>query len=33
MRIRTSFPHEITHKDVLVPLSDGTRPYARIWRR
>ncbi|MFE2302398.1 CocE/NonD family hydrolase [Streptomyces sp. NPDC059445] len=32
MRIRTSFPYETTHEDVLVPLSDGTRLYARIWR-
>ncbi|MFF4539112.1 CocE/NonD family hydrolase [Streptomyces aureus] len=32
MHIRTSFPHEITHEDVLVPLSDGTRLYARVWR-
>ncbi|MFJ7968420.1 CocE/NonD family hydrolase [Streptomyces sp. NPDC096324] len=32
MHIRTSFPYETTHEDVLVPLSDGTRLYARIWR-
>lgn len=30
--IRTSFPYETTHEDVLVPLPDGTRPYARTWR-
>ncbi|MFF3452132.1 CocE/NonD family hydrolase [Streptomyces sp. NPDC002667] len=32
MHIRTSFPYETTHEDVLVPLLDGTRLYARIWR-
>lgn len=32
MHIRTSFPYEITHEDVLIPLSDGTRLYARIRR-
>ncbi|MFD8737729.1 CocE/NonD family hydrolase [Streptomyces sp. NPDC059618] len=32
MHIRTSFPYETTHEDVLVPLPDGTRLYARIWR-
>ncbi|MEV6553154.1 CocE/NonD family hydrolase [Streptomyces sp. NPDC051597] len=32
MRIRTDFPYETTHADVLVPLPDGTRLYARIWR-
>ncbi|MFD6297508.1 CocE/NonD family hydrolase [Streptomyces sp. NPDC060235] len=32
MRIRTSFPYETVHEDVLVPLPDGTRLYARIWR-
>jgi predicted acyl esterase len=30
MHIRTSFPYETTHEDVLIPLSDGTRLYARI---
>ncbi len=24
MHIRTSFPYETTHEDVLIPLSDGT---------
>ncbi|WP_329293147.1 CocE/NonD family hydrolase [Streptomyces pseudovenezuelae] len=32
MRIRTSFPHETTHDDVRIPLSDGTLLYARVWR-
>ncbi|MEU0787091.1 CocE/NonD family hydrolase [Streptomyces sp. NPDC006173] len=32
MRIRTSFPYETVHEDVLVPLPDGTLLYARIWR-
>ncbi|MCB5168735.1 CocE/NonD family hydrolase [Streptomyces bambusae] len=32
MIIRTSFPHETTHEDVRIPLPDGTRLYARIWR-
>ncbi|WP_405924316.1 CocE/NonD family hydrolase [Streptomyces sp. NBC_00035] len=32
MRIRTSFPYETAHEDVLIPLPDGTRLYARIWR-
>ncbi|MGW7043737.1 CocE/NonD family hydrolase [Streptomyces avermitilis] len=31
-RIRTSFPYETTHDDLLVPLQDGTRLYARAWR-
>ncbi|MGW7267116.1 CocE/NonD family hydrolase [Streptomyces sp. NPDC054842] len=31
-RIRTSFPHRTTHEDVLIPLPDGTRLYARVWR-
>jgi len=31
-RIRTSFPFETAHEDVLIPLPDGTRLYARIWR-
>ena len=30
MHIRTSFSYETTHEDVLVPLPDGTRLYARI---
>ncbi|MDG4860506.1 CocE/NonD family hydrolase [Streptomyces sp. T-3] len=32
MRIRTDFPYETTHDDVRIPLPDGTRLYARIWR-
>ncbi|MER6344571.1 CocE/NonD family hydrolase [Streptomyces sp. NPDC001595] len=32
MHIRTSFPHETTHEDVRIPLSDGTLLYARVWR-
>ncbi|MFF9016181.1 CocE/NonD family hydrolase [Streptomyces sp. NPDC014870] len=32
MRIRTEFPYETTHEDVRIPLPDGTRLYARIWR-
>ncbi|MCX4908009.1 CocE/NonD family hydrolase [Streptomyces sp. NBC_00878] len=32
MRIRTSFPYETTHHDLRVPLPDGTRLYARVWR-
>lgn len=32
MHIRTSFPHETTCEDVLIPLPDGTRLYARVWR-
>jgi putative CocE/NonD family hydrolase len=32
MRMRTSFPYETAHEDVLVPLPDGTRLYARVWR-
>ncbi|MCX5559895.1 CocE/NonD family hydrolase [Streptomyces sp. NBC_00038] len=32
MRIRTSFPYESAHEDVLIPLPDGTRLYARVWR-
>ncbi|MEV6394286.1 CocE/NonD family hydrolase [Streptomyces sp. NPDC051907] len=31
-RIRTSFPYETSHEDVRIPLRDGTRLYARIWR-
>lgn len=32
MRIRTEFPYETTHEDIRIPLPDGTRLYARIWR-
>ncbi|AVH61233.1 MULTISPECIES: CocE/NonD family hydrolase [Streptomyces] len=32
MHIRTSFPYETAHEDVLIPLPDGTRLYARVWR-
>ncbi|MER7053695.1 CocE/NonD family hydrolase [Streptomyces sp. NPDC000351] len=32
MRMRTDFPYETTHDDIRVPLPDGTRLYARIWR-
>ncbi|MEV0736053.1 CocE/NonD family hydrolase [Streptomyces sp. NPDC050549] len=32
MRIRTSFPHETAHEDIRIPMSDGTRLYARVWR-
>ncbi|MFJ9898630.1 CocE/NonD family hydrolase [Streptomyces sp. NPDC091280] len=32
MRIRTSFPHETAHEDVRIPMRDGTRLYARVWR-
>ncbi|QUC55975.1 CocE/NonD family hydrolase [Streptomyces sp. A2-16] len=32
MRIRTSFPYETAHEDIRVPLADGTRLYARVWR-
>ncbi|MFI9616013.1 CocE/NonD family hydrolase [Streptomyces sp. NPDC052023] len=32
MRIRTSFPYETTHQDLRIPLPDGTRLYARVWR-
>ncbi|MET9386106.1 CocE/NonD family hydrolase [Streptomyces sp. NPDC002928] len=31
-RIRTSFPYETTHEDLRIPLPDGTRLYARVWR-
>ncbi|MFJ9901974.1 CocE/NonD family hydrolase [Streptomyces sp. NPDC101152] len=30
--IRTSFPHETTHEDAWIPLTDGTLLYARVWR-
>ncbi|WP_405885585.1 CocE/NonD family hydrolase [Streptomyces sp. NBC_01136] len=32
MHIRTSFPYETNHKDLWIPLPDGTRLYARVWR-
>lgn len=32
MKIRTSFPYETAHEDVRIPLPDGTRLYARVWR-
>ncbi|MGW0735909.1 CocE/NonD family hydrolase [Streptomyces sp. NPDC002851] len=32
MRIRTEFPYETTHDDLRIPLPDGTRLYARVWR-
>ncbi|MFD6414764.1 CocE/NonD family hydrolase [Streptomyces sp. NPDC060194] len=32
MRIRTEFPYGTTVEDVRVPLPDGTRLFARIWR-
>ncbi|MGW3849511.1 CocE/NonD family hydrolase [Streptomyces fagopyri] len=32
MHIRTAFPYETTHEDLWIPLADGTRLYARIWR-
>ncbi|MGN9819063.1 CocE/NonD family hydrolase [Streptomyces sp. SD11] len=32
MRIRTSFPCETFHEDIRVPLADGTKLYARVWR-
>lgn len=32
MKIRTDFPHETRHEDVRIPLPDGTRLYARVWR-
>ena len=31
-KIRTEFPYETVHEDVRIPLPDGTRLYARIWR-
>ncbi|MEW1718495.1 CocE/NonD family hydrolase [Streptomyces sp. NPDC093109] len=30
--IRRDFPYETTREDVRIPLSDGTRLYARVWR-
>ncbi|MFI6467611.1 CocE/NonD family hydrolase [Streptomyces sp. NPDC050538] len=32
MRIRTSFPYETAHEDIRIPMPDGTRLYARVWR-
>ncbi|QFZ78800.1 CocE/NonD family hydrolase [Streptomyces fagopyri] len=32
MHIRTVFPYETTHEDLWIPLADGTRLYARMWR-
>ncbi|MET9121893.1 CocE/NonD family hydrolase [Streptomyces sp. NPDC004528] len=32
MHIRTAFPYETTHEDLWIPLADGTRLYARMWR-
>ncbi|NEA56979.1 CocE/NonD family hydrolase [Streptomyces sp. SID13666] len=32
MRIRTDFPYTTFVEDVRIPLPDGTRLYARIWR-
>lgn len=34
MHIRTTddFPHEILREDFRIPLPDGTRLYARVWR-
>ncbi|MET9437719.1 CocE/NonD family hydrolase [Streptomyces sp. NPDC006551] len=32
MRIRTAFPYETTRTDLRIPLPDGTRLYARVWR-
>ncbi|WP_225835410.1 CocE/NonD family hydrolase [Streptomyces sp. NK08204] len=32
MRIRTSYPYDHAHEDVRIPLADGTRLYARVWR-
>lgn len=32
MRIRTEFPYDTGHEDVRIPLPDGTRLYARVWR-
>ncbi|MDH2391714.1 CocE/NonD family hydrolase [Streptomyces sp. HNM0663] len=31
-RIRTDFPYETLHEDVRIPLRDGVRLYARVWR-
>ncbi|MFE0099530.1 CocE/NonD family hydrolase [Streptomyces sp. NPDC059009] len=32
IQIRHSFPYETTREDVRIPLPDGTRLYARVWR-
>ncbi|MEU1120704.1 MULTISPECIES: CocE/NonD family hydrolase [unclassified Streptomyces] len=32
MQIRDSFPYGTTREDIHVPLADGTRLYARVWR-
>ncbi|WP_405685404.1 CocE/NonD family hydrolase [Streptomyces sp. NBC_00057] len=32
MHIRTTYPYDTTREDVRIPLPDGTRLYARIWR-
>ncbi|WP_405830416.1 CocE/NonD family hydrolase [Streptomyces sp. NBC_01176] len=32
MHTRTAFPYETTHEDLWIPLADGTRLYARMWR-
>lgn len=32
MRIRDEFPYGVIRDDVWIPLADGTRLYARIWR-
>ncbi|MFE3326013.1 CocE/NonD family hydrolase [Streptomyces sp. NPDC059176] len=32
MRIRTAYPYEIRHEDLRIPLADGTRLHARLWR-
>ncbi|GGU40786.1 CocE/NonD family hydrolase [Streptomyces daghestanicus] len=32
MHFRTAFPHATTCEDLRIPLPDGTRLYARVWR-
>ncbi|MFF1377005.1 CocE/NonD family hydrolase [Streptomyces sp. NPDC058308] len=32
MQIRDSFPYETVREDIRVPLADGTKLYARVWR-
>lgn len=32
MHFRTEFPYETTREDLYIPLADGARLYARIWR-
>lgn len=32
MRIQTEFPHRTFREDVRIPMPDGTRLYARVWR-